>query len=96
MNIPLDPFKFNEMLLWLDQEREQCQEKSEEILQEAKIEGNAHNVKFEEVEIVKNFKSQMQFLIHHKVLEQIEDRYNDFCKFINQISEQTEKNKLYG
>jgi len=32
MNIPLDTFKFNEMLNWLDSERELCQEKSEEIL----------------------------------------------------------------
>lgn len=30
------------------------------------------------------------------MLEQIEDKYNDFVKFISEISEQTEKAKIYG
>jgi len=29
----------------------------------------------------------MKFLIDHQVLEQIEERYNDFVKFIKEISE---------
>ena len=96
MNIPLDTFKFNEMMLWLDTEREHCQEKAEEIIRNAKAEGANFEHKFEQEEMVCKFKKNMKFLIDHKVLEQIEDRYNDFVKFINEISEQTEKAKIHG
>ena len=69
MNIPLDTFKFNEMMLWLDQERENCQEKAEDIIRTAKAEGAQFELKFENDETVCKFKANMKFLIDHKVLE---------------------------
>lgn len=60
------------------------------------MEGASFNVQFEKDEKVQKFKSNMKFLIDHKVLEQIEDRYNDFVKFIDEISTQTEKARIYG
>lgn len=65
MNIPLDPYKFKDMMTWLDTEREQCQEKAEEIIRNAKAEGADYEVKFENEEIVQKFKRSMKFLIDH-------------------------------
>lgn len=96
MNIPLSQFKFQELLKWLDNEQEKCQDKAQVILQDAKAQGTSYDIKFDTVDIVINFKNNMKFLIDNQVLEQIKDRYDSFCKFIQEISAQTEIVKEHG
>ena len=52
MNVPLDIHKYIEMIQWLDMEREQCQEIAKEMINNAKSEGKAFKLKFDEVEVV--------------------------------------------
>ena len=68
MSIPLDVNKFNSMIKWLDIEREMCQERSIQMIRDAKSAGTKFEEKFEEDKMVQSYKTNMKFLIDHQVL----------------------------
>ena len=96
MNIPLDNAKYKTLMDMLNEEKRQCQEKADEQIVEARSQGTSFSESFAEQEIVKQYKSNMEFLIEHNLLDDIKKIYAEFLQYIESIKKQTDLAKIYG
>lgn len=71
MNIPLENEKYKILLEMLNEEKRICMEKAESQLQEARNKGNQFDENFADQTVVQQFKSNMEFMIEHNLLEDI-------------------------
>ena len=90
MKIPLENRMYDKLMEMIDNERKLCQDKGVQQCIEARQYGKAYEQKFADQDVVKQFLTNMKFLVDNQLLEDIDKKYAEFYQFIQDMEKESE------